>query len=119
MYNAPALPAPQHPDVAVQVAATTSSLTFYTSEEVLSQARQARAQAPLEDHADDDAGPTYNSTSRFGIVDVDVDVWTDEHEWGVSCVSRTGCLPRRLNNGFLWLPSRFRYGERLVIRSYT
>jgi len=73
----------KHPDVAVQVAATTSSLTFYTSEEVLSQARQARAQAPLEDRADDDADPTYNSTSRFGIVDVDVDVWTDAHEWGV------------------------------------
>jgi hypothetical protein len=68
----------------VQVAATTPSLTFYTPDEVLSQARQARAQAPLADDDIDDLGHDSKGTSRFGIVDVDVDVWTDEHEWGVS-----------------------------------
>jgi hypothetical protein len=68
----------------VQVAATTPSLTFYTPDEVLSQARQARAQAPLADDDIDDLSHDSKGTSRFGIVDVDVDVWTDEHEWGVS-----------------------------------
>ncbi len=73
----------QHPNIAVQVAATRSSLTFYTPEDVLSLARQARAEAAILDDADDES-PAKTGRERFGIVDVDVDVWTDEEEWGVS-----------------------------------
>lgn len=72
----------KHPNIAVQVAATRSSLTFYTPEDVLSLARQARAEAAILDDADDES-PAKTGRERFGIVDVDVDVWTDEEEWGV------------------------------------
>ncbi len=78
----------QDPRVSVQVAATASSLSFYTPDEVLSAARHARAEAQMMAHEGDEEEAEEQEQDtrkgRFGIVDVDVDVWSDQDEWGVS-----------------------------------
>lgn len=93
---------PQDPGISVQVAATTASLSFYAPDEVLSAARQARAEAQMmADEADEGDEDARGGASRFGIVDVDVDVWSDQDEWGVSLlgVSALGVLANQPNAG--------------------
>jgi hypothetical protein len=87
---------------------------------VLSSARLARAQAAATSDHDEGVSNATQGNEHFGIVDVDVDVWTDADEWGVSEDNS------KMNSLFrsVWLiiscgfkREFFRYGRRLEILS--